>query len=233
MADDPIVEIGDVKGVVRTDLEIDGAEPGILAGHEIRFFMGPRRGAGEDDLVGIEEDDDDTVVDPLENNYGEPENQTNLLVQIAEVTGDDSVLQAQHPVTTPEGYPLKPSETIPHIDDLTDEQIIQMHSGKGLTLAHYKPTDRFEEESQLSDNQVVQEDEIWTTDEEPQKIATILDEVVSYEDPAGNTFEAPIVNIDIVDLNETTKMAVIVSEEPELAPERVKFAVDNSESDDE
>lgn len=32
-------------------------------------------------------------VDPLENNYGEPENQTNLLVQIAEETGDDSVLK--------------------------------------------------------------------------------------------------------------------------------------------
>jgi hypothetical protein len=35
------------------------------------------------------------VEDPLENNYGEPENQTNLLVQIAEITGDASVLEPQ------------------------------------------------------------------------------------------------------------------------------------------
>jgi len=34
-------------------------------------------------------------VDPLTTNYGEPENQTNLLVQIAEVTGDESVLEPQ------------------------------------------------------------------------------------------------------------------------------------------
>jgi hypothetical protein len=180
-----------------------------------------------------------TPVDPLANNYGQPENQTNLLVQIAEVTGDDSVLQAQYPVTTPEGYPLRPGETIPHIDDLTDEQIIQMHSGKGLTLAHYKPTDRFEEESQLSDNQVVQEeveneevlhqseevveeadeaeelpfdidadddavlDAILVPIEKPEPEITVeedllppglLDEaVMKYTDPAGNTFEAPIV----------------------------------------
>lgn len=181
---------------------------------------------------------EEPVVDPLASNYGEPENQTNLLVQIAEVTGDDSVLQAQHPVTTPEGYPLKPSETIPHIDDLTDEQIIQMHSGKGLTLAHYKPTDRFEEESQLSDNQVVQEDEIWTTDEEPQKIATILDEVVSYEDPAGNTFEAPVVTVDEVQLNDTTKQAVVVAEintfdnDFDLSFEETEEDTDSMSSDD-
>jgi hypothetical protein len=181
---------------------------------------------------------EEPVEDPLASNYGEPENQTNLLVQIAEVTGDDSVLQAQHPVTTPEGYPLKPSETIPHIDDLTDEQIIQMHSGKGLTLAHYKPTDRFEEESQLSDNQVVQEDEIWTTDEEPQKIATILDEVVSYEDPAGNTFEAPVVTVDEVQLNDTTKQAVVVAEintfdnDFDLSFEETEDDTDSMSSDD-
>jgi len=33
------------------------------------------------------------IIDPLASNYGEPENQTNLLVQIAEETGDYSVLE--------------------------------------------------------------------------------------------------------------------------------------------
>lgn len=42
------------------------------------------------------------LVDPLDTNYGQPENQTNLLVQIAEVTGDESVLAAQYPVTEEE-----------------------------------------------------------------------------------------------------------------------------------
>jgi hypothetical protein len=35
------------------------------------------------------------VIDELENNYGQPENQTNLLVQIAETTGDETVLLPQ------------------------------------------------------------------------------------------------------------------------------------------
>jgi hypothetical protein len=35
-------------------------------------------------------------VDPLLTNYGQPENQTNLLVQIAEETGDDSILKAEY-----------------------------------------------------------------------------------------------------------------------------------------
>jgi len=261
------------------------------------------------------------VEDPLASNYGQPENQTNLLVQIAEETGDDSVLQAQYPVTTPEEYPLRPGETIPHIDDLTDEQIIQMHSEKGLTLAHYKPTDRFEEESQLSDNQVVQdeveneevlhqseevvedviedteipfdidedddamlsallvpietpsisaevivmdlgdpestpeplqdyierttvedvdhiivENEIWTTDEEPQKIATILDETVHYTDPAGNTFEAPVVIDDLAteenleeEIRETEVANFFKETTPSLEPSPKDYAIFESE----
>jgi hypothetical protein len=43
-------------------------------------------------VVVVEEE---VVVDPLENNYGQPENQTNLLVQIAESTGDETVLLPQ------------------------------------------------------------------------------------------------------------------------------------------
>lgn len=39
----------------------------------------------------------------------------------------------------------------------------------------------------------------------------LLDETVVYTDPAGNVFEAPIV-IDTIELNENTKMAVVVTE---------------------
>ena len=38
-----------------------------------------------------------------------------------------------------------------------------------------------------------------------------VEETVSYTDPAGNTFEAPVVSFDTIDLNSNTKMAVVVS----------------------
>ena len=89
----------------------------------------------------VSEDAEFNVVDPLELNYGEPENQTNLLLQIAEVTGDDSLIN------------VKP------LDVLDDDFIISL-----------------EEEFEV----------------EP-KTTWIEDEVILYEDPAGNTFEAPVV----------------------------------------
>ncbi len=38
------------------------------------------------------------------------------------------------------------------------------------------------------------------------------DEIVQYTDPVGNVFEMPEIKVDTIDLNETTKMAVIVEE---------------------
>lgn len=87
------------------------------------------------------EDVEFNIVDPLELNYGEPENQTNLLLQIAEVTGDDSLIN------------VKP------LDVLDDDFIVSLE-------------EEFEVEAEHT----------W-----------IKDEVILYEDPAGNTFEAPVV----------------------------------------
>ena len=87
------------------------------------------------------EDVEFNVVDPLELNYGEPENQTNLLLQIAEVTGDDSLIN------------VKP------LDVLDDDFIVSLE-------------EEFEVEAEPT----------W-----------IEDEVILYEDPAGNTFEVPVV----------------------------------------
>lgn len=88
----------------------------------------------------VSEDVEFNVVDPLELNYGEPENQTNLLLQIAEVTGDDSLIN------------VKP------LDVLDDDFIISLE-------------EEFEVEAEPT----------W-----------IEDEVILYEDPAGNTFEVPV-----------------------------------------
>jgi hypothetical protein len=76
------------------------------------------------------------VEDPLENNYGEPENQTNLLVQIAEITGDASVLEPQVVKSsseqdedeveepTEDGLPYTFSETV-----YTEEEIVEQLYG--------------------------------------------------------------------------------------------------------
>jgi hypothetical protein len=41
------------------------------------------------------------------------------------------------------------------------------------------------------------------------------DEIVQYTDPVGNIFEMPDIKVDTIDLNETTKMAVIVEDNDE------------------
>jgi hypothetical protein len=83
--------------------------------------------------VEVEHEEEERVIDPLLNNYGQPENQTNLLVQIAEIESE--------------------------VEEVTEEQVYE--------------------------------------------------ETVSYTDPMGNTFEAPV--FDTIDLNKDTKMSVIVS----------------------
>jgi hypothetical protein len=78
-------------------------------------------------------DEEEKVIDPLLTNYGQPENQTNLLVQIAEAEAE--------------------------VEEVNEEQVYE--------------------------------------------------ETVTYTDPMGNTFEAPV--FDTIDLNKDTKMSVMVS----------------------
>jgi hypothetical protein len=87
--------------------------------------------------VEVEHEEEEKVTDPLLNNYGQPENQTNLLVQIAEA-----------------------------------EEI----------------------EAEIVEAALAME---------------ALEETVSYTDPMGNTFEAPV--FDTINLNKDTKMSVMVS----------------------
>ena len=110
--------------------------------------------------VAVPEIEEEVVVDPLENNYGEPENQTNLLVQIAEMEAADT-------------------------QEVQEEVEIQpvLHQSEEIIL----------DDSKAEEDHVIVENEIWTTDEEPLKIATILDETIQYTDPVGNTFEVSVV----------------------------------------
>ena len=84
-------------------------------------------------------DEEEKVADPLLNNYGQPENQTNILLQIAEAEAETA-----------------------EVEEVKEEQVEQVY-----------------------------------------------EETVSYTDPMGNTFEAPV--FDTIDLNKDTKMSVMIS----------------------
>jgi hypothetical protein len=149
-------------------------------------------------LIAVAEE---PIVDPLLNNYGQPENQTNLLIQLAEETGDTElldVLKAQHPVTPEEAFKI-------HVE--SDQEYLER---------------------------------VAEIEGEPEIIS------VEYTDPAGNTFEAPVVEskapqefIDAlvnapemeaseVDMSKVTWVdAPETVKEIEIAPERVKFAIDD------
>jgi hypothetical protein len=104
--------------------------------------------------VEIEHEEEERVTDPLLTNYGQPENQTNILVQIAEA-----------------------------------------------------------EEIEIVETALAME---------------AFEETVTYTDPMGNTFEAPV--IDVVDLNRETQMSVIVVESEDTEED---FAFDFSDEDDD
>jgi hypothetical protein len=106
-------------------------------------------------------DEEEKVADPLLTNYGQPENQTNLLVQIAEAEAETAEVE--------------------EIEEIKEEQ----------------------------------EDKV-------------CDEIISYTDPVGNTFEAPV--IDVVNLNKETMMSVVVVDTEDNEDD---FAFDFSDDDDE
>ena len=93
-------------------------------------------------------------VDPLTTNYGQPENQLNILTEIEKTEAEEPSLELEQN----EEY-LENPVNLETLNEISSEAI---------------------------------------------------EETVSYTDPMGNTFEAPIV-IDSIDLNRETKMAVVIS----------------------
>ena len=130
-------------------------------------------------------------VDPLTNNYGEPENQTNLLVQIAEVTGDDSLLQAQ--------YPLTPNDAFPPVqEEVENEEVLHQYEEvvEETNEAEELPFDIDADDDAVLDAILtpIEKPELELTDDHDLLPPGLLDEaILKYTDPAGNTFEAPIV----------------------------------------
>jgi len=234
---------------------------------------------------------EEPVVNSLLNNYGEPENQTNLLVQITEITGDKSVLEPTHLAEQEikdsideviNQYPLTPDDVISPVQEEVVEDVI-----KDIELSF----DIDEDDDAVLGSILVPISPIEYKAENP-----IVDtgDSVKYQDPAGNTFEAPIVTpsaahnteteeefeefkavvdnletnsveeemialetssffseselnadeptLDLSDLEgeysleEAEKVVETIQErieavEPEVAPERVKFALDETEEE--
>ena len=135
--------------------------------------------------VEVEHEEEEKVADPLLTNYGQPENQTNLLVQIAEAEAEEASLE------------LEPSMS--NLDLSTTNLDID-----------------------LNDSEVEEVEEIKEEQEDK-----VCDETVSYTDPMGNTFEAPV--IDVVNLNKETMMSVVVVDTKDTEDD---FAFDFSDEDD-
>jgi hypothetical protein len=120
--------------------------------------------------------EDTPVVDELANNYGQPENQTNLLVQIAEMEVADNELVQNG----------GENDTVLY---QSEEMIVD------TTEAEETPFDLDAEDDAVLDALLIPiEREI-----SPENSTSIFpqDETVIYTDPVGNTFEAPLVSPDI------------------------------------
>lgn len=116
----------------------------------------------------------EAVVDPLTTNYGQPENQLNILTEIEKT-------EAEEP---------------------------------SLELEAKEDLDVIKEDLDIEDSNV-------------EEIANeVIEETVTYTDPMGNTFEAPVL-FDTIELNKETKMSVILTPS-ELEDDSFMDAIDET-----
>jgi hypothetical protein len=128
------------------------------------------------------------VEDPL---YEDP-NQTNILDQIAEVTEqalkDELIFGVSGVAVSAEGLRNVPIDEVLEKMQESDNQVVQeevicaddLHQSDEIIL----------EETEAVEDSFVEDDAIEVTEEE---VPWVNDEVVHYTDPAGNTFEAPVI----------------------------------------
>jgi hypothetical protein len=101
----------------------------------------------------------EAVVDPLTTNYGEPENQLNILTEIERTEAEETSLELEPNLDLSDYNNALVIDT-PNLDELTNEA----------------------EESEL---------EVEVEETYDRNIA--IDDVITYTDPVGNTFEVPLV----------------------------------------
>lgn len=135
-------------------------------------------------------------VDPLTTNYGEPENQLNILTEIEKTEAEETSLELEANLYLSDFNHVLDIVT-PNLDELKESPLMSV---EGVVFDLGDPDSKPEPI----------QDYIERTAVEDVNHSVINDEVVHYTDPAGNTFEAPIV-IDSVSLNDTTTMSVLLS----------------------
>jgi hypothetical protein len=119
------------------------------------------------------------MTDPLDSNYGQPANQTNLLVQIAEVTGDDSVL-------------LTAQDQVNEIHEFSMAQLAGVKAPEDIVI-------HVETDEEYNARVAAIEGELKPKFNWPDPSSDTLSDTVQYTDPQGNTFEAPIVTENFVE----------------------------------
>jgi hypothetical protein len=146
---------------------------------------------------------DEAVVDPL---TAIP-NQTNILDQIAEMEANQEADMIDEDVRYAE-----------------DEEPVKMSLDEAIRVV----LEEFPSEPapEPTEEEIAEADEVWGITEE--KGSTSLPDVIQFTDAAGNTFEATVVDDFVSDEDEDAVLdAVLVP----VAPQRVKFAIDNTEED--
>ena len=120
------------------------------------------------------------------------------------------------------------------VPEVEEEVAPVVHSDPNQTnlldqIAEIEATEDIEDSLELEQNEEYLENPVnlETLDEISNEV---VEETVSYTDPMGNTFEAPIV-IDSIELNTTTKAAVIVVENAEDTEQDEFAAADNFDLD--
>jgi hypothetical protein len=177
------------------------------------------------------------MTDPLDSNYGEPANQTNLLVQIAEVTGDNSILVPQVDFETQEEKP-KFNWPDPSIDTLSET--VEYTDPQGNTFEAPVVVENFVEEleqemvKQAEETNQVIEDLIWGTVSHVPSLEPTPEDHIAYEKEQE---ENPFAEEDNFELKED--LSIFELDEPEkftLLSEEEKqesFNWDLEESDDD
>jgi hypothetical protein len=175
--------------------------------------------------------EEEEVVDPL---YEIP-NQTNLLDAIAEVE-EDVIVKVKY--LSKEEILTKYGEQLPD-NQVVQEEVIyaeDLHQSEEIIEDVIEDTEvpfdiDADDDAVLGSLLVpIEKPEPPVTVEEYLDHKESSDETVVYTDPVGNTFEAPVV-IDTIELNENTKMAVVVTESEFAMEDNFDLGFNETESD--
>jgi len=149
----------------------------------------------------------EAVVDPLTTNYGQPENQLNLLTEIEKAEAEETSLESEENITN---LDLSISNLENNLNDSEEDEAV---------------TDEIDETFEVES--IVKEEQVNKVYHE-----NVISDVI-YTDPVGNVFEAPVY-ADTIDLNKNTKMAVqIVESNEDVFAEEDNFDFDFTEDADE